>query len=145
MGIETKYDYTYYTVIDTEQWRRGNEEWLGYDEDDEGFTWEKAIEFINYKFKNSEDTSVNKYRVDYAGYEQDIDAWIRTHERHKERPVFVQFQDDQPIKTVGEGSMFVLYEDDGVHYSSASDDDDNPECVNYDGSVDGLAGLGGRL
>ena len=144
MGIETKYDYTYYTVIDTEQWRRGNEEWLGYDEDDEGFTWEKAIEFINYKFKNSEDTSVNKYRVDYAGYEQDIDAWIRTHERHKERPVFVQFQSDQEIKLTGEGSMFVLYEE--------IDDDDDDENMfdnnivpdNY-GTIDGLAGAGGRL
>ena len=152
MGIETKYDYTYYTVIDTEQWRRGNEEWLGYDEDDEGFTWEKAIEFINYKFKNSEDTSVNKYRVDYAGYEQDIDAWIRTHERHKERTVFVQFQDDQLIKTTGGGSLFVIYEEE---YAEEEDEDDNmftneynnihsPDGLYY-GSLDGLAGAGGRL
>jgi hypothetical protein len=140
MGIETKYDYTYYTVIDTEQWRRGNQDIWG----DEGFTWTKACDFINYKFKNSEDKSVNNYRVEYAGYEQDIDAWIRTHERHKERPVFVQFQDDQPIKTVGEGSMFVLYEEDGDD-DGGDDDDDNPECINYDGTIDGLAGLGGRL
>ena len=140
MGIETRYDYTYYTVIDTAQWRRGNEDIWG----DDGFTWEKAIEFINYKFKNSEDKSVNNYIVDYAGYEQDIDAWIRAHERHKERPVFVQFQDDQPIKTRGEGSMFVLYEDDGVHYSSASDDYDGDSPDNY-GTIDGLAGAGGRL
>ena len=140
MGIETKYDYTYYTVIDTEQWRRGNEDIWG----DEGFTWAKAIDFINHKFKTSEDKSVNNFRVDYAGYEQDIDAWIRTHERHKERPVFVQFQDDQPIKTRGEGSMFVLYEDDGVHYSSASDDYDGDSPDNY-GTIDGLAGAGGRL
>ena len=139
MGIETKYDYTYYTAIDTEQWRRGNEDIWGTD----GFTWAKAIDFINHKFKNSEDKSVNNYRVDYAGYEQDIDFWIRTHERHKERTVFVQFQDDQPIKTTGEGSMFVLYEeeyaeDEEEAYSTGPDDD------NYD-SVDGLAGLGGRL
>ena len=144
MGIETKYDYTYYTVIDTERWRRGNEEWLGYDDDDVGFTWENAINFINHKFKTSEDKSVNNYRVDYAGYEQDIDAWIRTHERHKERPVFVQFQDDQPIKTRGEGSLFVIYEYDGVHYSSASDDYDGDSPDNY-GTIDGLAGAGGRL
>ena len=45
MGIETKYDYTYYTAIDTEQWRRGNEDIWGTD----GFTWAKAIDFINYK------------------------------------------------------------------------------------------------
>ena len=138
MGIETKYDYTYYTAIDIEQWRRGNEDIWGTD----GFTWEKAINFINHKFKNSEDKSVNNYIVDYAGYEQDIGAWIRTHERHKERPVFVQFQDDQPIKNTGEGSMFVLYEeyddDDEDDYSTGPDDD------NY-GNVDGLAGLGGRL
>lgn len=160
MGIEYRYDYTYYTVIDTERWRRGNEEWLGYDEDDDGFTWEKAIDFINHKFKNSEDKSVNNYRVDYAGYEQDIDAWIRAHERHKERPVFVQFQDDQPITRTGEGSLFVIYQDDGVHYSGAEDEEGyyNPpteiennygssDCPDgpYYGSLDGLAGAGGRL
>jgi len=140
MGIETRYDYTYYTAIDTEQWRRGNEDIWG----DDGFTWAKAIDFINNKFITSKDKSVNNYRVDYAGYEQDIHAWIRAHENHKERPVFVQFQDDQPIKTRGEGSMFVLYEDDGVHYSSASDDYDGDSPDNY-GTIDGLAGAGGRL
>ena len=144
MGIETKYDYTYYTAIDIEQWRRGNEDIWG----DDGFTWEKAINFINHKLKNSEDKSVNNYRVDYAGYEQDIGDWIRVHERNKERPVFVQFQDDQPIKTTGEGSMFVLYEE-------YNDDDDEDEDSEYEGedeynnhspdAEDGLAGLGGRL
>ena len=144
MGIETRYEYTYYTVIVTEQWRRGNEDiWS-----DDGFTWEKAIDFINHKLKNSEDKSVNNYRVDYAGYEQDIGDWIRIHERNKERPVFVQFQDDQPIKTTGEGSMFVLYEE-------YNDDDDEDEDSEYEGedeynnhspdAEDGLAGLGGRL
>ena len=145
MGIETKYDYTYYTAIDTEQWRRGNEDIWGTD----GFTWAKAIDFINHKFKNSEDKSVNNYRVDYAGYEQDIDAWIRTHERHKERTVFVQFQDDQLIKTTGGGSLFVIYEEE------EEDEDDNMFTNEYNnihspdghyyGGVDGLAGAGGRL
>ena len=144
MGLETKYDYTYYTAIDIEQWRRGNEDIWGTD----GFTWAKAIDFINHKFKNSEDKSVNNYRVDYAGYEQDIGDWIRIHERNKERPVFVQFQDDQLIKTTGEGSMFVLYEE-------YNDDDDEDEDSEYEGedeynnnspdAEDGLAGLGGRL
>ena len=142
MGIETRYEYTYYTVIETERWRPGNEEWLGYDDDDVGFTWENAINFINHKFKTSEDKSVNNYRVDYAGYEQDIDAWIRAHERHKERTVFVQFQDDQPIKTTGGGSLFVLYED-------YNDYDDQQSWIPApdvnEGSVDGLAGAGGRL
>tara|TARA_B100000902_G_scaffold332680_1_gene330753 strand:+ start:1434 stop:1871 length:438 start_codon:yes stop_codon:yes gene_type:complete len=145
MGIETKYEYTYFTVIDTEQWRRGNEDIWGED----GFTWEKAIDFINHKLKKSDDISVNKYRVEYAGYEQDIDAWIRAHENHKERPVFVQFQDDQPIMRRGEGSMFVLYE---IGYGEEQEDDleydysiggDGPDI--NEGSVDGLAGAGGRL
>jgi hypothetical protein len=143
MGIETKYDYTYYTVIDTEQWRRGNEDIWG----DGGFSWDAACRFIDYKFKNSNDKSVNNYRVEYAGYEQDIEDWIRIHERHKERTVFVRFQDDQPIKTRGEGSLFVIYEYDGVHYSSASEEDEG-EIIMPDideGTVDGLTGLGGRL
>ena len=141
MGIETKYEYTYYTVIDTEQWRRSNEDIWG----EEGFTWDVAIEFINYKFKTSRDKSVNNYRVDYAGYEHDIKNWIRIHERNKERPVFVQFQEDQPIKTMGEGSLFVLYEYDGVHYNSASDDEDGGYSPDNYGTIDGLAGAGGRL
>jgi len=137
MGIETKYDYTYYTAIDTEQWRRGNEDIWG----DDGFTWEKAINFINHKFKTSEDKSVNNYRVDYAGYEQDIDAWIKAHERHKERPVFVQFQDDQQIKTTGGGSLFVLYEEEYDEY----EEDAYSTGPDSDIIFDGLAGSGGRL
>ena len=151
MGIETKYDYTYYTVIETELWRPGNEEWLGYDDDDVGFTWENAINFINHKFKTSEDKSVNNYRVDYAGYENDIKNWIRIHERNKERTVFVQFQEDQPIKIMGEGSLFVLYEEDYAEDEedaySTGPDDDNMFTNEYNNihSVDGLAGAGGRL
>lgn len=141
MGIETKYEYTYYTVINTEQWRTSNEHIWGTD----GFTWGKACDFIEYKFKNSQDKSVNNYRVEYAGYEEDIEYWIRVHERNKERPVFVQFQDDQPIMRTGRGSLFVIYEYDGVHYSSASEDDADPDNGMIDGTVDGLAGLGGRL
>jgi sulfatase maturation enzyme AslB (radical SAM superfamily) len=139
MGIETKYEYTYYTVIDTEQWRRGNEDIWGTD----GFTWAKAINFINHKFKNSEDKSVNNYIVDYAGYEQKIEDWILHHERHKERPVFVQFQEDQPIKTMGEGSLFVIYEEeeDEGYYHMLPDGGGTAEGD----TVDGLAGLGGRL
>ena len=136
MGIETRYDYTYYTFIDIEQWYRGNEDIWG----DDGFTWGKAIDFINYKFKNSEDKSVNNYRVEYTGYKQDIEDWIRMHERHKERPVFVQFQDDQPIKTIGEGSMFVLYEEEeeSLQVSSSS------SLISHD-LIDGLAGACGRI
>ena len=145
MTIETDYEYIYYTVINIEHWRRGNEEWFGED----GFSWENAINFIDHKFKTSEDLSVNKYRVEYAQYCNDIENWIQCRERRKnERPVFVQFREDQEIKTKGEGSLFVIYRDDGVHYSSASDDDNQ-----YNRDVHGvapdddctLAGYGGRL
>ena len=93
MGIETKYEYIYYTVINTNELSPlTREEWFN-----DGFTWEEAINYVQHLFKTSEDKSVNNYKVDYAGYEQDIDFWIRTHERHKERPVFVKFQEDQQI------------------------------------------------
>ena len=67
-------------------------------------------------------------------------------------PVFVQFQQDQEIKRKGEGDLFIIYEDDGVHYSGAEDDDvednygtsDCPDGLYY-GYLDGLAGAGGRL
>ena len=107
MGIEIGYYYKYYTVIDIEKWRRGNEHILG----DEEFTWKVVVEFINYKFKNSDDKSVNNYRVDNAGYEVDIKDWIRILKNSKECPIFVKFQDDQPIKTMGKGYLFVLYEE----------------------------------
>ena len=142
MGIETKYEYTYYTVINTET--MNDDDWEDiWERDDEGFTWEKAIDFINHKFKNSEDKSVNNYIVDYAGYEQKIEDWILHHERHKERPVFVQFQEDQPIKTMGEGSLFVIYEEeeDEGYYHILPDGGGTAEGD----TIDGLAGLGGRL
>jgi hypothetical protein len=152
MGIETRYEYIYYTVINTNELSpMTREEWFN-----DGFTWNEAINYVEHLFKTSEDKSVNNYKVEYAGYEQDIDSWIRTHERHKERPVFVKFHDNQPIKTEGEGDLFVIYEYDGVHYSSASDDEvtidqaiDNssywgPDAID-EGTIDGLAAAGGRL
>ena len=66
-------------------------------------------------------------------------------------PVFVKFQQDQEIKNEGQGDLFVIYEDDGVHYSGA-EDEDYETSVSWapgpdinEGSVDGLAGAGGRL
>ena len=131
MGIETKYEYTYYTVINIsllnlhEQFTEGAR-----------FLPSRAIEFIEGKFKNSEDKSVNNYKVDYAQYCEDIGSWIRAQHRNKERPVFVQFQDDQPIQLTGEGDMFILYEE----------EDDSPWWTgNGPDGIDGLSGAGGRL
>ena len=147
MGIETRYEYKYYTVINTSEWRQGNEEWFA-----DGFTLDAAINFIEHKLKTSDDESVRKYRVEHAQYCDDIESWRHRQIQHKEMPVFVQFQQDQEIKRKGEGDLFIIYEDDGVHYSGAEDDDvednygtsDCPDGLYY-GSLDGLAGAGGRL
>jgi len=129
MGIEYRYDYTYYTVVDIS-------EYLTEDE----FTWQVAIDIINRKFEASEDEHVRKFRVDGARFVSDIDQWIRAQERHKVRPVFTQFSSEQNIVRTGEGQLFELYEEE-------EEDDDEGYSVQPDnnGSIDGLAGLGGRL
>ena len=139
MAIESKYEYKYYTVIDTSDWMHGNEEWFG-----DEFTWDAAVNFVQHKLKTSEDESVKKFKVEYAQYCDDIGDWRNKHIQHDEMPVFVQFQQDQEIKREGEGDLFVIYEDDGVHYSSASDDDDDAPLFAPD-AEDGLARYGGRL
>lgn len=146
MGIESKYEYIYYTVL-PDGWRHGNEEWFG-----DEFTWNAAVNFVQHKLKTSEDDSVKIYKVDYAQYCNDIGFWRKRQIDHKEMPVFVKFQQDQEIKREGQGDLFVMYEDDGLHYSSAEDDEvednygssDCPDSAHY-GSLDGLAGAGGRL
>jgi hypothetical protein len=150
MGIETKYEYVYYTAIVSEQWRRGNEDVWG----DDGFSWHNACKFIQTKFEENESGN-SCFKVSEAHYCDDIDGWRRAVIRNKHRPVFVQFQEDQPIMTTGEGCFFILYigykeaEDDGWD----EDDGDEGEIIMPDidqgsvdeGSVDGLAGAGGRL
>ena len=150
MGIESKYEYIYYTVINTSEWMHGNEEWFG-----DEFTWDAAANFVQHKLKTSEDESVKKFIVEYAQYCDDIGFWRKRHIDHKEMPVFVKFRQDQEIKTEGQGDLFVIYEDDGVHYSGAegyyNDEVENnygsSDCPDgpYYGTTDGLAGAGGRL
>ena len=140
MTIETKYEYTYYTVINIsllnlhELFLEGGH-----------FNATRAIEFIEGKFKNSEDKSVNNYKVDYAQYCDDIDSWIRAQHRHKDRPVFVQFQDDQPIKLTGEGDMFVLYEEEEEDEVTIEQAINDHSYWNGPDGIDGLSGAGGRL
>ena len=136
MGIETKYEYIYYTVVNIRGWM-----------DLDSLTWDAAIVFIEDKFKENTDESVNKFRVDSGRYCDDLDFWIRAQNRHKVRPIFVQFEDNQPIKKTGYGQLFELYEEDD------EDDIDSRVSVEIDmtvpdynyGSDDGLAGAGGRL
>ena len=139
MCIETKYEYIYYTIINTSQLGPvTREEWFN-----DGFTWNEAINYVEHLFKTSQDESVNNYRVDYAQWCDDIDSWTSTQERHKSIPIFVQYQDNQPIKTMGEGELFVLYEDnlDDEYEDEEDAYSTGPDEDNYDG----LAGAGGRI
>jgi len=139
MCIETIYEYIYYTIINTSHLGPATrEEWFN-----DGFTWNEAINYIEHLFKTSQDESVNNYRVDYAQWCDDIDSWISTQARHKYIPIFVQYQDNQPIKTMGEGELFVLYEDnlDDEYEDEEDAYSTGPDEDNYDG----LAGAGGRI
>ena len=139
MCIETKYEYIYYTIINTSQLGPATrEEWFN-----DGFTWNEAINYVEHLFKTSQDKSVNNYRVDYAQWCDDIDSWTSTQERHKSIPIFVQYQDNQTIKTMGEGELFVLYEDnlDDEYEDEEDAYSTGPDEDNYDG----LASAGGRI
>ena len=139
MCIETKYEYIYYTIINTSQLGPATrEEWFN-----DGFTWNEAINYVEHLFKTSQDESVNNYRVDYAQWCDDIDSWTSSQERHKSIPIFVQYQDNQPIKTMGEGELFVLYD-----YEEDEDEDDEEDAYSTgpdEDNYDGLARYGGRL
>ena len=141
MGIETRYDYIYYTVLH-QDWFDEAQRILTTDA-----TTEILINVIERKLKQSKDWTLNNFKVDYSQRSDDIGHWIHRNLQHKECPVFVQLEDDQPIITSGSGTLFVFYEE-------QEDDDDNMFTNEYnrihspdhnEGTVDGLAGLGGRL
>ena len=139
MCIETKYEYIYYTIINTSELSPATrEEWFN-----DGFTWDEAINYLEHQFKTSEDKSINNYRVEYIQWCDDIFSWRRSQEIHKSIPIYVQFQDDQPIKTTGEGHMFVLCEEE---YAEDEEDDysTGPDEDNYD-IIDELTNSDGRL
>ena len=140
MGIETKYDYIYYTVL-TQDWFDEAERTLNTE-----LNTERLVNAINNKLKRSNDPTLNIFKVDYSQCSDDIGYWISRNIQHKEQPVFVQIENNQPIITSGSGTLFVLYEE----YSDDEDDDDaqqswSPGPDINEGSVDGLAGAGGRL
>ena len=118
MGIEYKYDYIYYTVINIEHWRRGNEDIFGNE-----FCLERVNQFINNKFETSEDKIVNDFKVEDSWYIDDIDSWLQANYRNKVRPIFIQFQENQRIIKSGAGYIFVLYEHDDDYEEYYSDDD----------------------
>ena len=81
-------------------------------------------------------------------YCDDIKQWCHRNRQHKKCPVFIQYNDKQPVKVEGEGIMFSLYEE--------LDQCDNGYETRYNYEVhgiappdidlvDGLSSLGGRL
>ena len=81
-------------------------------------TTEILINVIERKLKNNNDWTLNNLKVDYSQRSEDIEYWITKNVQHKDRPVFIQLEDDQPIITSGSGTLFVFYEDDEISTSS---------------------------
>ena len=140
MGIETRYDYIYYTVL-TQDWFDEAERVLNNE-----LTTEILVRVMERKLKRSKDWTLNNFKVDYSQRSQDIGHWIHRNLQHKECPVFVQIEKEQPIVTSGMGTLFVFYEEQD---DDENDDDDQQSWIPApdinEGSVDGLAGAGGRL
>ena len=135
MGIETRYDYIYYTVLD-QDWFDTAERTLTME-----LTTERLVNAINRKLKQSKDWTLNNFIVDYSQYSEDIEYWITKNVQHKECPVFVQIENNQRIITSGSGTLFVFYEEEEEEpFGFTPDGHDS-----YYGTVDGLAGAGGRL
>ena len=151
MGIETKYDYTYYTVLDVEaaanvlQEADTIEEILAASNATERENiWIKSL---NKLFRESNDFTVNNFRVDSVQYCDDIKYWCNRNIQHKDCPVFVRYNKSQAIKIEGEGHMFYLYqkdEADNYQDSITGPYGSGPDAELWS-TVDGLAGAGGRL
>ena len=105
-------------------------------------TTEILINVIERKLKNNNDWTLNDLKVDYSQRSEDIEYWIRKNVQHKERPVFVQIENNQPIISSGSGTLFVFYEEEEKDEDEI--DNSSPDG-HYYGGIDGLAGAGGRL
>ena len=111
------------------------------------------IKSLNKLFRESNDFTVNNFRVDSVQYCDDIEQWRNRNIQHKECPVFVQFNASQPVKIKGEGYMFHLYqeeedekeEEEGTHILNRSWVAWYPGPDYNDNDIDGLAGSDGRL
>ena len=166
MGIETRYEYKYYTVLDVEKIVKLLCDAVSEDEMMDTLTLEEVkhiwIDSLNKVFKDNKDYTINNFRVDDAWYCDDIKYWRHRNMQHKECPVFIQYNDKQTVKVEGVGYIFSLYEeldqcDNGYEDELLSQRYNGDETrYNYEvhgiappdideGCVDGLAGLGGRL
>ena len=114
MGIETKYEYKYYTILDAEGIFELLREAGTIDEMMDTLTLQERhsiwIESLNKLFKNSKDNTVNNFRVDEAMYCLDIKEWCHRNMQDEKCPVFIKYNDKQIVKVEGEGHMFCLLE-----------------------------------
>ena len=145
MVIETRYDYIYYTVLDVEAAANVLEEAntieelsAASDATERENIWIKSL---NKLFRESNDFTVNNFRVDSAQYCDDIEQWCNRNIQHKECPVFIQYNQNQSIKKEGEGHMFYLYQEEEEEEEENRSWAPGPDC----NDLDGLAGAGGRL
>ena len=146
MVIETRYDYIYYTVLDVQGiWKllraAGTmDEMMGIPTTES--TEHIWIKSLNKMFKNSKDDTIYNFRVDSAQYCDDIKHWYHRNMQHKECPVFVKYNETQPVKIKGEGHMFYLYEEEEEE-ETIMNSGPGPDVAEWE--CDGLAGAGGRL
>ena len=143
MVIETRYDYIYYTVLDLEAAANVLQEADTVEELSAASNAREReniwIKSLNKLFRESNDHTVNNFRVDSAQYCDDIAHWRHRNIQHKECPVFVRYNEVQSVKIEGEGHMFYLYQEEEEEENTSWVP--GPDC----NDLDGLAGAGGRL
>lgn len=142
MVLETRYDYIYYTVLDIEAAANVLQEAGTLEELSAASNAREReniwIKSLNKLFRESNDHTVNNFRVDSVQYCDDIEHWRHRNIQHKECPVFVRYNEDQSVKIEGEGHMFYLYQEEEEEHRSWTP---GPDCDD----IAGLAGSGGRL
>ena len=147
MVLETRYDHIYYTVLDVEAAANVLQETDTVEElsaasnaTERENIW---INSLNKLFRESNDFTVNNFRVDSTLYCEDIEHWRHRNLQHKECPVFVRYNENQSVKIEGEGQMFYLYQEEEEEEEENTSWTPGPDYS--DGDLDGLAGAGGRL
>ena len=149
MVLETRFDHTYYTVLDIEAAVNVLQEADTVEELSAASNAREReniwIKSLNKLFRESNDFTVNNFRVDSAQYCDNIQHWRNRNIQHKECPVFVRYNESQSVKIEGEGHMFHLYqqEEEETHILNRSWVAwvPGPEY----NALDALAGAGGRL
>ena len=140
MGIETKYEYVYYTILDFEMINNFQRE-IGTTDNPIGEN--ELLEImsisINNQLKNNVDKTLNNYKVDYFEVCNDIVCWRKNYYPPSHCPVFVRIQDTQPIQLTGSGYLFVLYNIE--EETNDTDISSRPDIL----LIDGLHAAGGRL